>query len=182
MSTAISRTLIFFGILVLIFGGFLLFQRNTPQRLSFKNYQPASQISHVEQQSRMTIPSLNMDLEIIPSKITNNVWEATSQGVSYLSSSPIPGEKGNSILYGHNWTSLLGNLTRIKPGEEISINIKDKEKKTFIVEYVSIVGPNDTQILANTNDARITLYTCTGFLDSKRFVVTALLGSNENKL
>lgn len=175
MTTAISRILIIFGILFLGFGGFLLFQHSTPQRLSFKNYKPSSQISHVEQQSRMRIPSLNMDLEIIPSKITNNIWEATSQGVSYLASSPIPGEKGNSILYGHNWTSLLGNLTKIKPGAEINITLKDKEKKTFIVEYVSVVGPNDTQILTNTDDARITLYTCTGFLDSKRFVVTALL-------
>ena len=116
-----------------------------------------------------------MDLEIIPSKITNNTWEATSQGVSHLSSSPIPGEKGNSILYGHNWTNLLGNLTKIKPGAEINIILKNREKKIFIVEYVSIVGPNDTQILADTDDTRITLYTCTGFLDSKRFVVTALL-------
>ncbi len=120
-----------------------------------------------------------MDLEIIPSKITNNTWEATSQGVSHLSSSPIPGEKGNSILYGHNWTNLLGNLTKIKPGAEINIILKNREKKIFIVEYVSIVGPNDTQILADTDDTRITLYTCTGFLDAKRFVVTALLKSNK---
>lgn len=175
MTTAISRILIIFGILILGFGGILLFQHYTPQRLSFKNYKPSTKISHVEQQSRMKIPSLGMDLEIIPSKITNNIWEATSQGVSYLSSSPIPGEKGNSILYGHNWTSLLGNLRNIKPGAEINITFTNKEKKTFIVEYVSIVGPNDTQILANTDDTRITLYTCTGFLDSKRFVVTALL-------
>lgn len=177
MTTAISRTLIIVGIFFLGFGGFLLFQHSTPQRLSFKNYKPSSKISEVEQQSRMKIPSLSIDLEIIPSKITNNIWEATSQGVSHLATSPVPGEKGNSILYGHNWTSLLGNLTKIKPGVEINITLKNKGKKTFIVEYVSIVGPNDTQILAETDDNRITLYTCTGFLDSKRFVVSALLKS-----
>lgn len=174
MTTAISKTLTIFGFLVLSFGGLLLFQHYTPQRLSFENYQPSSLTSREVYQSRMKIPSLNMDLEIIPSKITNNKWEATDQGVSYLSSSPVPGEKGNSIFYGHNWTSLLGNLTKIKPGAEINITFNKKES-AFIVEYVSVVGPNDTQILANTTDSRITLYTCTGFLDSKRFVATAFL-------
>lgn len=174
-----SKTFIVFGFLVLAFGGFLLFQHYTPQRLSFRNFHPSSTISRGEHQSRILIPSLNIDLEIFPAKIINNTWEAASQGVSHLSSSPSPGEKGNSILYGHNWTNLLGNLTKIKPGAEIDITLNNKEKKTFIVEYVSVVDPNDTQILSETNDVRITLYTCTGFLDSKRFVVTALQRSHK---
>ena len=175
MVSFVSKAFTIFGFLILVFGGFLLFQHFTPQKLSFKNFQTISTISRIQHQSKIIIPSLNIDLEIIPSKITNNTWEAASQGVSYLSSSPIPGEKGNSILYGHNWTNLLGNLTKIRPGHEINIILSNREKKTFIVEYISIVGPNDTQILANTDDTRITLYTCTGFLDTKRFVVTALL-------
>lgn len=169
-----SKALIIFGFFILSFGGFLLFQHYAPHRLSFNNFHPTPKVSKTQHRSRIMIPSLNIDLEIIPSKITNNTWQATS-GVSHLSSSPIPGEKGNSILYGHNWTNLLGNLTKIKPGDEINITFNNKGKKTFIVEYVSVVGPNDTQILANTNDNRITLYTCAGFLDSKRFVVTAIL-------
>ncbi|MBI2028304.1 MAG: sortase [Candidatus Levybacteria bacterium] len=118
-----------------------------------------------------------MDLEIFPAKIVNNRWEITAQGVSYLSSSPLPGEKGNSVLYGHNWTNILGNLIKIKPGEEIVIVSNRNNKRTFVVEHISVVDPENTQILANTSDRRITLYTCSGFLDSKRFVVTALLKS-----
>jgi len=170
-----SKIFTILGLLILVFGGILLFQRYTPQRFSFKNFQPASGTFQITPQSRLIIPSLNIDVEIIPSKITNNNWEETDRGISHLSSSPFPGEKGNSILYGHNWANLLGNLTRIKPGAEIRIVSSNKEKKVFIAKYVSVVGPNDTEILFNTNDSRITLYTCTGFLDTKRFVVTALL-------
>src|SRR3989344_8447688 len=170
-----SKIFTIFGLLILVFGGILLFQHFTPQRFSFKNFQPDFGILHIKPQSRLVIPSLNIDLEIYPAKITNNNWDETDQGISHLSSSPFPGEKGNSILYGHNWMNLLGNLTRIKPGAEINIISGNSEKKVFIAKHVSVVGPYDTEILFNTNDSRITLYTCTGFLDTKRFVVTALL-------
>lgn len=163
------------GFLLLVLGGILLFQRFTPQRLSFKNFEFPSAVTKIHEGSRIVIPALNLDLEIFPASTTNNTWETTIQGVSHLSSSPIPGEKGNSILYGHNWINLLGNLTKIKLGDEIHIISSNSEKKVFIAKYINIVGPYDTEILINTDDRRITLYTCTGFLDSKRFVVTAFL-------
>ena len=49
------------------------------------------------------------------------------------------------------------------------------EERNFLVEYTSVVDPNQTYILSQTKDKGITLYTCTGFLDTKRFVVTATL-------
>lgn len=109
-----------------------------------------------------------------PAQIENNKWEATTKGVSYLVTSPVPGNAGNSIIYGHNWGNLLGSLSKIKPGQKIEIVLDDNEKRTFIVEHTSIIGPDQTSVLEDTSDRRITLYTCTGFLDSKRFVVTAI--------
>lgn len=87
----------------------------------------------------------------------------------------MPGEPGNSILYGHNWTSLFGNLPKTKPGERVDIGFSDGSMQQFIVEYTSIVSPDEIEIIEQTEDTRITLYTCTGFLDSKRFVVVAKL-------
>jgi len=92
-----------------------------------------------------------------------------------LLDSPIPGRIGNSIFYGHNWTSLLGNLVNAKPGQEISIAFGSGEIERFKISYVQVVKPSQTDILNQTNDRRITLYTCTGFLDSKRLVVVANL-------
>jgi LPXTG-site transpeptidase (sortase) family protein len=78
-------------------------------------------------------------------------------------------------LYGHNWSALLGSLPKIKPGDKIKIILSNGQEKNFVVKYTSIVAPSDTKILSDSADSRITLYTCAGFLDSKRFVATALL-------
>ncbi len=121
----------------------------------------------------LEIPSIHANLPIIPALIQGKTWETTTKGVSYLKTTPIPGEKGNSVIYGHNWKTILGDLTQVKPGQKIIITMNDGVKKEFKVEYTATVDPSQTYIIDNTKDTRITLYTCTGFLDSKRFVVVA---------
>jgi len=107
----------------------------------------------------------------------NDEWETTDKGVSFLDTSAIPGQLGNSIMYGHNWNSLLGNLKNVSPGQKIEIIDKNGLVTEFIVEIVQEVDPSNSDILAPTNDKRLTLYTCSGFLDSKRLVVTAFLAT-----
>jgi LPXTG-site transpeptidase (sortase) family protein len=179
-----SALLIIFGILWLLLGGYYLWLKNSPDRLSFKNYKQI-QIEPDESESekkslpkRIIINDLNINIPLIPAKVDNDKWETTHDGASYLVSSPIPGNTGNSIVYGHNWTSILGNLVNTKPGHEIKIIFADGSQKRFIVNSTSTVNPTDSSVLAQTEDQRITLYTCTGFLDSKRFVVVAFLDKN----
>ena len=168
-----SRILIFTGGLLLIFGGYLIYERYNPQRLGFKNFEISQSSTSQNIPIRITIPSQNIDLGIYPAKIDGNKWEATTKGVSHLSSSPIPGARGNSILYGHNWSSLLGPLSKIKVGDKIQIELSNGEKYEFTVKFTSTVSSDQTHVLSQTDDTRITLYTCTGFLDSKRFVAVA---------
>lgn len=170
-----SKILVFLGMILLFFGGYLVFERYDPRRLEFRNFESQTEFSAQVYPVRIIIPSLNIDLNIFPAKITKGRWEATTKGVSYLASSPIPGSLGNSILYGHNFSNLLGSLVKAKPGEEIEIFFNDKTKKTFMIKYAQVVSPSQTSVLAQTQDRRMTLYTCTGFLDSQRFVVTAFL-------
>lgn len=183
LPTNINKTtgkfFILLGILLFFATGFLIWQRNTPTRLAFK----LSQIKASAEKSEIvpltiSIPSLNLELPIIPAELKNGKWQATGEGVSYLISNPIPGETGNTIMYGHNWTNLLGSLPSLKPGSSIEIVYSDKTTRDFIVEFTSVVTPDQTSILNQTTDTRLTLYTCTGFLDSKRFVVTAVLKTN----
>ncbi len=166
------------GSLLIIFGGFLVYQRYSPQKLAFANLK-AEKITYSNiYPTQIVIPSLRINNPIIPSKIVNGQWETTSEGVSFLSSSPRPGSLGNSILYGHNWESLLGRLPQIKPGDEIDILYNNGRVERFKVKFTQEVNPTDTSILANSKDKRITIYTCSGFLDSKRFVATAVLATN----
>jgi LPXTG-site transpeptidase (sortase) family protein len=173
----LSRFFIFLGLACYIIAGYYIWLRNDPNRLKFNNYAHAQNISEEKKKfpARITIDDLGVDLPVEPSSVVNNKWETTGNGVSYLLSSPIPGNDGNSIIYGHNWANLFGPLVNIETGTEVVIEYSDKTKKTFVIEYTSVVEPNQSSILAPSNDKRITLYTCTGFLDSKRFVAVAIL-------
>lgn len=126
----------------------------------------------------LVIKDLGIRLNVFPSEVKSNNWESTTQGVSYLLNSNLPGETGNSIIYGHNWPSLLGDLVNIKKGQEIDIYMSDKTVKRFIVDNILVVTPEQSSVLNKTDDKRLTVYTCTGFLDTKRFVVSGKLIEN----
>lgn len=170
-----SKFLILSGLLLLLFGAYLVFQRYSPKTLEFNDLKTTQALNSHITPVKIIIPSLKIDNNVYGAKIIKGQWETTDKGISYLLSSPVPGATGNSILYGHNWESLLGKLTAIKPGEKIEIIMSNGRKKTFIVQFTSVVDPNETHILSQTKDNRLTIYTCTGFLDSKRFVATATL-------
>jgi len=172
-----SKFLILSGLLLLFFGAYLVFQRYSPKTLEFKDLKTTQALNSNITPVRIIIPSVKIDNGVYKAKINNGQWETTDKGISYLVSSPIPGEKGNSILYGHNWESLLGKLTGVKPGEKIDIIMSNGEKKIFTIQFTSVVDPNETHILSQTKDNRLTIYTCAGFLDSKRFVATATLAN-----
>ena len=173
---SLAGFLIIFGLICLILTAYLTYQRYNPERLSFENLKSQGQISSIntsQTPEEISVADLNIILPIIPSRINEGRWEATTKGVSYLTTSPLPGEKGNSVLYGHNFPNLLGNLKKIKPGQKIAIKYTDGNIKEFIVSYTLEVSPKQTNILETSDDSRITLYTCSGFFDTKRFVVIA---------
>lgn len=171
----LSRLLTIAGLIFIMFGLYLLSQRYSPNKLSFNDLSANTVSVSGQMPEKIVIPSLNLNLPVYPAQIKDNEWEATAKGVSYLISSPVPGEIGNSVIYGHNWSSLLGPLVRIKPGDKIEVVMDSGDKKTFVVNFTTLVDPSQTGILAASDDARITIYTCAGFLDSKRFVATAIL-------
>jgi LPXTG-site transpeptidase (sortase) family protein len=178
MKKVASKALIVFGIICYILTLYAVYDRTNPRRVSFAYSGNEKVVAEKKQKSLpvlISIPDESIVLPIIPAQIINGQWEATTKGVSYLTSSPLPGDKGNSILYGHNWTSLLGRLVMVKPGDKIEIYFDDNTKKVFVIEYTVVVTPDQTHILAPSQDNRITIYTCTGFLDSERFVAVAVL-------
>ncbi len=176
MRKIVSNLLLFLGVVCLLISLLLFFQRYNPGRLAFAFTPFEGQISSINSSQtpkQLLISELGINLKILPSNLQNGRWEATTGGVSYLTLSPLPGQKGNSILYGHNWPNLLGNLTKAKPGQEIFIKYDDNSTKKFVINYTLEVPPTQASILKNSTDVRVTIYTCSGFLDSKRFVVIA---------
>lgn len=178
MKRFIANILILIGISCYVFVGYSVYDRVNPRRIAFadgkyaKVYQTENRNLYPVQ---LKIAKSNILLPVIPSVIKKGKWEATTEGISYLSSTALPGEKGNSVFYGHNWPSLLGKLTDVRPGDNIEIILNDKTRKIFEVEYTVTVTPDQTHILESSNDSRITVYTCSGFLDLRRFVVVGIL-------
>jgi LPXTG-site transpeptidase (sortase) family protein len=182
MKNIFSIFFILAGLALLIFGIYLVWERNSPQRISFESPPLPQEGSIVEgkiaafgRPMLIKIPSIDKELQIIPSKIVNDQWESTKKGVSHLDTSPIPGEIGNSIIYGHNYSNILKDLTKVKVGDEISIVFENGGERKFEVIFTQEVRPDQSTILNPTGDRRVTIYTCSGFLDSKRFVVTTIL-------
>ena len=173
----LSRLFIIAGILLYAVALYQLALRENPKQLAFNNYSYGQTVNSKSVPTEITIKALNIDVPLIPATVTNQQWQTTTAGASYLASSPMPGTKGNSIIYAHNWRSLFGNLVNARIGQDVTVTYPNHTKKTFVIAYTSIVSPDQSTILAPSTDKRITLYTCTGLLDSKRFVAVAILKS-----
>ncbi|RJR15362.1 sortase [Candidatus Microgenomates bacterium] len=173
MQKIISRVCIVSGAVLLTTGLFLTWQRYNPNRLKFQYELSAPTPMHTVEPLILQIPAAHISVPIQTTALTDNRWPTTTQGVTYLANSPLPGDRGNSIMYGHNWENILGDLTKVKPGDTISVSFNNALVKDFRVSYVQIVSPDQTHVLSPTSDSRLTIYTCTGFLDSKRLVVVS---------
>ncbi len=80
----------------------------------------------------------------------------------------------NLVIFGHNWPNMLGDLKKVKKGDKISVKTLASQEKGYVVTGTYEVYPNETHVLTGTGNAeRLTIITCSGFMDSKRLVVTA---------
>lgn len=150
--------------------GFVIFLAVSIFQLSDRYY-PTSTVfssSSVEnfQSNRISIPSLNIDLPVEEREILDDKnWPLNSEGLIKV--------KDKNIYYGHNWPRILGKLQDIKINDEIYLS--DTEyKNTYQVLYIEEVSPDNSEIFnLLSNSDMVMIYTCSGFLDLKRFVVIA---------
>jgi len=165
---------ILFGGLFLF--GFLVIKAHSSSSLSFSQ-KPQFEIESSEEQypTRIIISSLKIDLPVFSAKAEGEKWEIFENAASYLLGSGIPGKKGNVVVYSHNKRHLFGPLLGIKEGAEIKIENKKGDIFSYEVLKTKIVSPSQVEILLPTDEPTLTLYTCTGFADSKRFVAIAKL-------
>ena len=123
--------------------------------------------------TKLYIPRLARILYISDGYVTGNRWTISPTGVSFYPESALPGSSGNSVLYGHNTKEILGGLWRVEQGDDIYVVLKSGEFVKYKVESEEEIKPTQVEILNQTDDFRLTIYTCSGFLDTARFVVVA---------
>lgn len=169
----LGTNLIVLGIVLLGFWGLHKFFYIRSLTLSLQHtLQLSSNASPVSHPSSIRIGSL-INAPIAPAGYVNGSWLISEKAANHVTKSASPGEKGNIIIYAHNRAALFGSLNQVQKGEEIIIQTKEGKEHSYKVVEIVTVAPTNTTLLLPTQFEMLTLYTCTGFLDSMRLVVRA---------
>jgi sortase A len=127
--------------------------------------------------ARLRIPSLGYD-EIV---LEGATLRTLAFGPARLRSGAAPGEAGNLVLAGHR-TSWFRSLEAVQPGDTVEIEWRDPRRgslrsRTYQVESIHVIAPDDVALLAPTHRDALTLVTCYPFgrgpTSPQRFVVRA---------
>ncbi len=158
--------------LLLAMAWWLLYQRTV---LSFQAAPTVIGITdyRAEPPVRVKLGQLKIDLPLESSHIVNGIWETSNTQVSYLADSARPGEGGNIVMYAHNRPQLFGKLGKLQPGDTVQVEVADGTTYEYRVDSLTVVKPENVSAVLPTKKEVLTLYTCTGWLDSERLVVQA---------
>ncbi|MBQ8921260.1 MAG: class D sortase [Oscillospiraceae bacterium] len=123
----------------------------------------------------------NPVVEIAGLNIKAPILEGTDNGVLSRAAGHFPGTgdfgKGNYCIAGHSSTiykEYFNNLKNVRIGMTVTLYDKDKKSCDYTVAEVKIVEPDETWVLGDFGDTRITIITCTDD-GSQRLVVVGLL-------
>lgn len=107
-------------------------------------------------------------IEIPSIKLTQALVDGVSDDVlqyflGHFPDSAMPGEKGNFSVAGHrvsDYADAFINLYKVRVGDEVVVKT-ETHQFVYVIESSFIVDPTDVSVLDNTEDATITLITCT---------------------
>jgi sortase A len=177
------------GILILGYCGFVL--------LDAKVYQ-ASETRHFQQQIKDLKPAIASEgsvhevsfhpltgkplgeIELTRIGVTAMILEGTDdrtlrRAVGHIPGTPLPGQPGNVAIAGHRDTFFRA-LRNVHQDDEITLMTLDGSYR-YRVDSISVVGPEDTQVLDNSGGDILTLVTCYPFYfvgpAPRRFIVRA---------
>lgn len=141
-----------------------------------KQFIEAAQASKKDKQNyppvRIIIPSLSIDLPVKEAKVIDGFWQVFEETAGFGLGSAYPDETGNQVIFAHAREGLFLPLKNIDNGQIIYI-MTQKEWYKYKVVMIKEVLPSQTEVIAPTKEKILTLYTCSGFADSKRLIVIA---------
>jgi LPXTG-site transpeptidase (sortase) family protein len=113
----------------------------------------------------MRIPRIDVDSHITDVGVVGGYYDVPWFDIGHHLDSASPGELGNSIYNGHVVTINAGDVFRrlheLQPGDAVYVYTADY-RLDWVVTDVFSVAQNDNSFLDDTEEPRITLYTCTG--------------------
>lgn len=122
--------------------------------------------------NRLVIPKIGVDASIVEGATQAALWS----GIWHIPNTSSPDAGGNTVLSGHRFqyrppsTSTLYLLDRLNTGDPIIIYWQGQEYD-YVVRERRIVEPNAVEILAPTEKAQLTIFTCTPLFTTKQRLV-----------
>jgi sortase A len=123
---------------------------------------------------RIEIPAIGVDWVFLEGV----ALEVLKDGPGHYEGTPLPGEEGNAALAGHRTTygQPFHNLDQLGPGDRIIVTYITGARFEYEYRETEIVSPDRVEVIANTEDDRITLTAChPKYSASERIVVRAAL-------
>ena len=119
----------------------------------------------------INIPELRINKPVLPGAYdsTTNSWVVSDSGVHFAEpSSPANDHAGNTLIYGHNNKWTFGPLMHLTPGDIVEVTTDNNLKFTYVYKNVINFEPTDTSIFDYKGLPKLSLQTCTGWLNQIR--------------
>jgi LPXTG-site transpeptidase (sortase) family protein len=124
---------------------------------------------------RLKLPSIKVDAEVKPGGVITGrsgdpEWETLPFVATYYPQLGPVGAPGNPVISGHVVTLSEGNVFRdlyqVELGEPIEV-LTEESHFSYRVEEIKLVSPDSVDVIAPTEDARLTIITCGGTFDPR---------------
>jgi len=176
------------GTLLLIVGAFILIAIVRQQRLSEVAALPAP--TQLQAQTAATpakpdaiqgdpnelqIPSLNLDLAVVPGVYNpvSKTWTLTLNKVQFATMTTPPNtDAGLTFIYGHARKDVLGTLHNMQVGETAVIKTSNNHRFYYQLASVRVTNPNDSGFLSYTGKPILIIQTCSGLFYQDRQLFT----------
>jgi LPXTG-site transpeptidase (sortase) family protein len=124
----------------------------------------------------ISIPSLNIDLPVIPGyyDASSQSWTLTTNKVQFATPTAQPNNQaGNTFLYGHARSNIFGSLPKIQAGATAIVKTSNGHRFYYVLSSTRVVDPTDSNsIFAYQGKPILTLQTCVGLLYQSRELLT----------
>lgn len=133
-----------------------------------------NQITHNElyQPIKIKIGTL-IDLSIESQVYKDGTWTIPEKSAAHLVNSAYPFEPNNIIVYGHNTWHVFGKLKQVTKADIIALVLANGSTREYEITEIIEITPDKTEYLQPTSEETLTIYTCSGWMDSKRLIIRA---------
>jgi len=179
-----SRLILLIGLLFLVVGvGLLLGIIRSQQNSQVVAGPPITTVSQPAATSNViqgfpsefAIPSLNMDLTVIPGIYNpkTKTWTLSLDKVQYAVITPQPNNvSGNTFIYGHYRSEVFARLHTIHMGAQAVVKTTNGHTFYYQLSSIRTTSPNDVSVFSYVGKPIMTVQTCTGLFFQNRQLFT----------